>query len=218
MSKGGQLARSCGTLAVSRYRVSCCTGNQPNRLYLDNNPSIPQRLPAPAHARTAPNSHPRVTSCKISPNVYHLVNMMCRFIFSISYPLTPFDPSFLTAVRSALTASGTFWAGSGVLWGCSSAPDRVKWLSPNHRFVIALHSPDGLVETGQLMGPPEKKVPSLACWGQAGHSLRSGFRVRVAELRRFRAVFRGLQFGFSATQTVWRRGRDSITAVSAISL
>jgi hypothetical protein len=34
---------------------------------------------------------------------------------------------------------------------------KVKSLSPNHRFVIALHSPDGVVETGLRLCPPEKK-------------------------------------------------------------
>src|SRR5450432_3421739 len=29
------------------------------------------------------------------------------------------------------------------------------------------------------------------------------------KLRRFRAIFRGTQLSFSATQTVWRRGLDS---------
>ena len=40
--------------------------------------------------------------------------------------------------------------------------------------------------------------------GTMGHFLRSGFRKRIAELRRFPAIFRR-QPGFSATQTVWRR-------------
>jgi hypothetical protein len=39
----------------------------------------------------------------------------------------------------------------------SSERAKVKSLSPHHRFVIALHSPDGVVETGLLISPPEKK-------------------------------------------------------------
>jgi hypothetical protein len=34
---------------------------------------------------------------------------------------------------------------------------KVKWHSPYHRFVIALHSPDGVVETGLFISPSEKK-------------------------------------------------------------
>jgi hypothetical protein len=35
-------------------------------------------------------------------------------------------------------------------------------LLPNHRFVIALCSPDGVFETGLPMGPPEKRATHLA--------------------------------------------------------
>jgi hypothetical protein len=42
-----------------------------------------------------------------------------------------------------------------------------------------------------------------------GHSLRFGLSAETAELRRFLAILRGIQPGFSATQTEWRRGVDS---------
>src|SRR5271154_2887873 len=38
--------------------------------------------------------------------------------------------------------------------------DKVKLLSPHHRFVIALHSPDEDVETGLLGRRPEKEPQS----------------------------------------------------------
>jgi hypothetical protein len=38
----------------------------------------------------------------------------------------------------------------------------VKALSPHHRFVIALHSPDGVAETGLCVWPPEKSARKLA--------------------------------------------------------
>jgi len=38
----------------------------------------------------------------------------------------------------------------------------VKALSPHHRFVIALHSPGGVAETGLRVCPPEKNVRKLA--------------------------------------------------------
>jgi len=39
----------------------------------------------------------------------------------------------------------------------------LKSLSPNHRFVIALHSLDGVVESGLRVCPPEKKAVKLGC-------------------------------------------------------
>jgi hypothetical protein len=33
----------------------------------------------------------------------------------------------------------------------------------NHRLVIALHSPDAVVETELRDSPPEKQAPKLAC-------------------------------------------------------
>ena len=42
--------------------------------------------------------------------------------------------------------------------------EQVKTLSPSHRLVIALHSPDGVVKTGLPMCPPEKKARKLD-WG-----------------------------------------------------
>ena len=38
----------------------------------------------------------------------------------------------------------------------ASSADKVKSLSPNRRFVIALHSPSGVVETGLRVCPSEK--------------------------------------------------------------
>jgi hypothetical protein len=62
----------------------------------------------------------------------------------------------------------------------------------SERFVIALHSPDGGDETGLLICPPEKKAAMLAHRYKEGHSLQSGFEASIAELRRFRAIFRGI--------------------------
>jgi hypothetical protein len=50
--------------------------------------------------------------------------------------------------------------------GIASSLLQVKSLSPNHRLLIALRSPDGVVETGLCMGPPEKNAPSPACGAQ----------------------------------------------------
>ena len=57
---------------------------------------------------------------------------------------------------------------------------------------------------------PSREKSSIACLCRsAGHFLRSGFGEGIAELRRFLAILAGMQPSFSATQTVWRRGRDS---------
>ncbi len=50
---------------------------------------------------------------------------------------------------------------------------KVKSLSPNHRIVIALYSPGGVVETGLPMCPPEK-------WRE---SLPAGFSGTVSPVR-----------------------------------
>src|SRR5580658_227112 len=44
---------------------------------------------------------------------------------------------------------------------CTSGP-QIKSPSPRHRFVIALHSPKGVAETGLLICPSEKKARKLA--------------------------------------------------------
>jgi hypothetical protein len=47
--------------------------------------------------------------------------------------------------------------------GCASSADKVKSLSPHHRFVIALRSPSEVAETGLRVGPSERKARKLAC-------------------------------------------------------
>ncbi len=81
--------------------------------------------------------------------------------------------------------------------------------SPNDRFVIALHSPVGNLQTGLPVGPPEKRAAELAFWVQQGTFSKSGLGAKYAELRRFAAIFRGKLQGFSAVETCWRRERDS---------
>ena len=41
---------------------------------------------------------------------------------------------------------------------------KAKAPSPNYRFVIALHSPEGVAETGLCVWPPEKNARKLARW------------------------------------------------------
>ena len=54
--------------------------------------------------------------------------------------------------------------------------------------------------------PPSREKGRKACGqGSVDHFLQSGLTARIAELRRFRAIFRGRQPSFSAPQTEWRR-------------
>jgi hypothetical protein len=86
---------------------------------------------------------------------------------------------------------------------------QVKSLSPCHRFVIALRSPRGFAETGLRNCPREKKPGRTCLQGYVGHFLQSGLGTGIRKLRRFRAILRPMQGVFSASQTVWRRERDS---------
>src|SRR5580693_7973243 len=85
----------------------------------------------------------------------------------------------------------------------------VKLFALHDQFVIAFHSLSGLVETGLRICPPEKMARRFGYRSSAGHFLQSGFGAGIAKLRHFQAIFRGIQPGFSATQTVWRREWDS---------
>jgi hypothetical protein len=55
---------------------------------------------------------------------------------------------------------------------------QVKPLSPPHRFLIALCSPDGVFETGLLRCPPEKNATKLSCSIQQCTFSGPGFRAR----------------------------------------
>jgi hypothetical protein len=72
----------------------------------------------------------------------------------------------LVAISLALcSALGTcFGSTNGHLGSGQSleAGQKSSSLSPHDRFVIALHSPDRVVETGLLVCPPEKKAAKLA--------------------------------------------------------
>ena len=81
--------------------------------------------------------------------------------------------------------------------------------SPNDRFVIALHSPDGNLQTGPPGSPPEKRAAELAFWVQQDTLSESGLSAKHAELRGFHAILRGKPQSFSAVETCWRRELDS---------
>ena len=66
---------------------------------------------------------------------------------------------------------------------------QVKSLSPHHRFVIALSSPDRVIETGLRMCPPEKGPQIDALRSRAVRSLRSTLRTKYCEIRACLAYF-----------------------------
>ena len=81
--------------------------------------------------------------------------------------------------------------------------------SPKDRFVIALHSPVGNLQTGLPISPPEKRAAKRAFWVQQDTFSESGLSAKDAELRGFSAIFRGKPQSFSAVETCWRRELDS---------
>ena len=70
--------------------------------------------------------------------------------------------------------------------GRQSRGDAVKSLSPHPRFLIALHSPDGVAGTGLCVCPPEKNARKAWLRCSAGHFLRCGFEGdrRIAAISR----------------------------------
>ena len=61
--------------------------------------------------------------------------------------------------------------------------NQVKSLSPHHRFVIALHSPVKVTETGLRMCCPEKGRQIDAIRSRAVRSLQSALRTKYYEIR-----------------------------------
>jgi len=62
--------------------------------------------------------------------------------------------------------------------------------SPNDRFVIALHSPDGNLQTGPPGSLPEKRAAELAFWVQQDTFSESGLSAKYAKLLGFPAIFK----------------------------
>src|SRR5450755_1269242 len=65
----------------------------------------------------------------------------------------------------------------------SQGLNQVKSLSPHHRFVIALHSPVKVTETGLRMCRPEKGRQIDAIRSRAVRSLQSALRTKYYEIR-----------------------------------
>jgi hypothetical protein len=72
------------------------------------------------------------------------------------------ESSVLPAQFSRVQISAQLCAiAEGALSPGALLSDKVKPRSPRHRFLIALHSPYGVIETGLLGCPPEKNAAKL---------------------------------------------------------
>jgi hypothetical protein len=78
----------------------------------------------------------------------------------------------------------------------SKALTEVNSLGPNPRLVIALHSPNALLETGLRMCPPEKSRNSDRLRCRAVRSLQSGLSRHNREIRAISAYFGGRRADF----------------------
>ena len=67
---------------------------------------------------------------------------------------------------------------------------KVKSHSPIDRFAIALHSPEGILQTGPRVCPPEKKAAQPALSVPQSTFSESGLSAKHAELRGLSAIFR----------------------------
>jgi hypothetical protein len=93
----------------------------------------------------------------------------------------------------------------------------VKALSPHHRFVIVLHSPDGVAETGLCVWPPEKSARKLARGLRRDRSAGEATK-KVPNCSPFCSPNEGFTARVKSGQNhqlryfsiFWRRGRDSI--------
>jgi len=75
-----------------------------------------------------------------------------------------YGPEAITNNRNSAIPTLDGVADSRIVGGKTAFPNayEVKALSPHHRFVIALHSPGGVAETGLRVCPPEKNARKLA--------------------------------------------------------
>ena len=73
----------------------------------------------------------------------------------------------------------------------------------------ALHSPDGVAETGLGVWPPEKNVRKLACGTPRDTFSSAVWRRDLQNCGHSQRFFSVMQPVFSKGQNVWRRGRDS---------
>ena len=97
------------------------------------------------------------------------------------YPLTGTLPTPSTRKRLPLRLRSNGLVGSDERH--SQGLNQIKSLSPHHRFVIALHSPVKVTETGLRMCRPEKGRQIDAIRSRAVRSLQSALRTKYYDIR-----------------------------------
>jgi hypothetical protein len=105
------------------------------------------------------------------------------------------SPAIRLRVRMASTATGPPGGPCG---------NKVKPPSPPHRFVIVLHSPDRVPESGLRVCRPEKKATNARRVSPADSFLQPVWWRQLGSCGDFALFFPGLSSVFSTSQTVWR--------------
>ncbi len=91
----------------------------------------------------------------------------------------------------------------------SQDADKVNSLWPNPRFLIALHSPKVLLETGLWMCLPEKSRDSGPIGAEQSVLCSPLYREMIAKYGHYSRISVQSERNFSAVQTAWRSGKDS---------
>jgi hypothetical protein len=91
----------------------------------------------------------------------------------------------------------------------SSDVDKVNPLWPNPRLVIALHSPNALLETGLRVCPPEKSQDRSPFATEQSVLCSPVCLPIIAKYGHYSRISAPSEGNFSAVQTAWRRERDS---------
>ena len=81
--------------------------------------------------------------------------------------------------------------------------------SPNLRFMIAGHSPQGFLESRTVHCGSREKPGNRGPTSQTVCSLQSGLSGKIAKYGHYSRISAESEWNFSAVQTAWRRGMNS---------
>jgi hypothetical protein len=89
------------------------------------------------------------------------------------------------------------------------ADPQVNPPSPNLRFMIAGHSPQGFLESRTVHCGSREKPGNRGPTSRTVCSLQSGLSGKIAKYWHYLRISAESEWNFCAVQTAWRRGRDS---------
>jgi hypothetical protein len=89
------------------------------------------------------------------------------------------------------------------------ADPQVNPPSPNLRFMIAGHSPQGFLESRTVHCGSREKPGNRGPTSRAVRSLQSGLSGKIAKYGHYSRISTESEWNFSAVQTAWRSGKDS---------